>query len=125
MALSGLTDLVRRRQTPCAEVALILPAYVAGEATLDARSSQHVAHCLRCQAEIAHYRRMLRTLRDLREHTPAPPSTVLADIIGQLGGDDADSRTLLGTFVVVALAAGAAGGAGMMLWLSRRSRASQ
>ena len=45
-------------------MALALPAYVAGETALDARCAQHVAQCLRCQAEIVRYRRMLRTLHD-------------------------------------------------------------
>jgi hypothetical protein len=120
--VAGLTDLVRRRQAPCAEVALALPAYVAGETSLDERASHHVAQCLRCQAEIVRYRRMLRTLRALRDDAPLPPSTVLADIIGQLGADDVGGPTLIGIVAVVALAAGAAGGAGMLLWFTRRSR---
>jgi hypothetical protein len=121
--VAGFVDLVRRHQAPCAEVALALPAFVAGETALDPRLAQHVAQCLRCQAEIVRYRRMLRTLHALRADTPVPPSAVLAEIIGQLGADDAGGPTPLGVVAVVALVAGAAGGAGMLLWVTRRSHA--
>jgi hypothetical protein len=103
-------------------VAVALPAHVAGETPLDARLAEHAAHCLRCQAEIVRYRRMLRTLHDLRHDAPGPPSTVLADIIGTLRSEDPASRKLLGTVVIIGVAAGAAGGAGMMVWASRRAR---
>jgi hypothetical protein len=116
----GLVDLVRRHPTPCAEVGLALPAFVAGETVLEPRLAQHVGQCLRCQAEIVRYRRMLRTLHDLRDDAPVPPSTVLADIISQLGADDTGGLTSLGVVAIVALAAGALGGAGMLLWVTRR-----
>jgi hypothetical protein len=118
--MPGLTDRVRRRQAPCADVALALPAYVAGETPLDDRLADHAAHCLRCQAEIVRYRRMLRTLHALRNDAPGPPSTVLADIIGTLRSDDTTSRKLLGVIVIVGVAAGAAGGAGIVVWANRR-----
>jgi hypothetical protein len=118
--VTGLTALVRRRQAPCAEVALALPAHVAGEGDLDARLAEHVAQCLRCQAEMVRYRRMLRTLHDLRDDAPVAPSTVLSDIIDQLRGDEVGGRTLLGIVATVGLLAGAAGGAGMLLWVTRR-----
>jgi hypothetical protein len=106
----GFADRVRRRQAPCAEVALALPAYVAGETGLDPRAAQHVVQCLRCQAEIVRYRRMLRTLHDLRDDAPRPPSTVLAEIIGTLGADDPARRQLVEATV----------GAGAVLWATQR-----
>lgn len=119
--VAALADLVlRRRHSPCAEVAATLPAHVAGEAPLDPRVEAHVAQCLRCQAEIVRYRRMLRTLHALRDDTPEPPSTVLADILTRVGADEAEGRRLLGAAVIIAVAAGAAGGAGVILWLTQR-----
>jgi hypothetical protein len=118
--VAGLTDRVRRRQAPCGDVAVALPAHVAGETPLDARLAAHAAQCLRCQAEIVRYRRMLRMLHDLRDDAPGPPSTVLADIIGTLRSDDPTSRKVLGIVVIVGVAAGAAGSAGLMVWANRR-----
>ncbi len=121
--MAALADLVRRRHTPCAEVASALPAHVAGEAPLDARTAAHVAQCLRCQAEIVRYRRMLRTLHALRDDGPVPPSTVVADILTRLGADEPGGRTRLVALSAVAVVAGTAGGAGMVLWLGWRRRA--
>ena len=45
----------------CDEVTALLPALVDGEpVSLDVQ--RHVDTCLRCQAELARYRRLLRTL---------------------------------------------------------------
>jgi anti-sigma factor RsiW len=116
-----LADLVRRRLTPCAGVAAALPAHVAGEIPLDARTEEHVAQCLRCQAEIVRYRRMLRALHDLRDDVPDPPTTALADILARLGTDEPAGWTLVAVVTVVALVAGT-GSAGIVVWLTSRHR---
>jgi anti-sigma factor RsiW len=58
----------------CEEVALVLPAVVDGETPVAAPVERHVESCLRCQAEVARYRRMLRGLHLLRTQylEPAP-----------------------------------------------------
>ena len=74
----------------CDEVTALLPALVDGEHASTSRSQRHVESCLRCQAELARYRRLLRTLallrtryaradaraarRDARRARPTPPS---------------------------------------------------
>ena len=95
---------------------------MAGETALDARSARHVSQCLRCQAEIVRYRRMLRTLHDLRGDPPRPPSTVLADTMSALGADEPARRRLVELAMLAAVAGGAAGGAGVVVWATRRRR---
>jgi anti-sigma factor RsiW len=58
----------------CDDVARVLPAAVDGAAALDLSMQRHVESCLRCQAELARYRKMLRGLQLLRTRylEPAP-----------------------------------------------------
>ena len=58
----------------CDDVARVLPAAVDGGTALDLSMQRHVESCLRCQAELARYRRMLRGLQLLRTRylEPAP-----------------------------------------------------
>jgi hypothetical protein len=58
----------------CEDVARVLPAAVDGGAALDLSMQRHVESCLRCQAELARYRKMLRGLQLLRTRylEPAP-----------------------------------------------------
>jgi hypothetical protein len=58
----------------CEDVARVLPAAVDGSAALDLSMQRHVESCLRCQAELARYRKMLRGLQLLRTRylEPAP-----------------------------------------------------
>ena len=60
----------------CDEVTALLPGLVDGELDVDLEAERHVETCLRCQAELARYRRLLRTLALLRtryaEPTPGP-----------------------------------------------------
>src|SRR5207253_5144181 len=61
-------------QVQCDEVARLLPAAVDGSATIEPPLVHHIESCLRCQAELARYRRMLRGLQLLRTRylEPAP-----------------------------------------------------
>lgn len=58
----------------CDDVARVLPAAVDGGVALDLSMQRHVESCLRCQAEVARYRKMLRGLQLLRTRylEPAP-----------------------------------------------------
>ena len=69
---------------PCADVAELLPGMVDGTATADAQALGHVGSCLRCQAELAQYRRLQRALRRLRPHGVEPPVGLLADVLASL-----------------------------------------
>ena len=58
----------------CEEVALLLPEAVDGNEPVALPVRRHIESCLRCQAELARYRRMLRSLQLLRTQflEPAP-----------------------------------------------------
>ena len=105
----------------CAEVAARLPALVDGPVSgrrLDRRVGRHVEQCLRCQAEVAGYRRLLRTLHDLRTDVLDPPPGAVAQVLAALAeaGERRARRALVtgrrvgyGTALVLAVAAAAAG----------------
>jgi hypothetical protein len=80
----------------CDEVTPLLPALVDGE-PMSFEMQQHVDTCLRCQAELARYRRLLRTLAMLRERYAEPTPGLLGETLAALT-DAAESgarRTLL------------------------------
>ena len=55
-----------------------VPEHVMSGRPLKARDEQHLAACLRCQAEAANYRTIARTLRAMRDPKEnAPPGLVL------------------------------------------------
>lgn len=121
--MPSLIELVRRRSSDCDAVTGMLPAFVAGEVELGGDAAGHVATCLRCQADVVRYRRMLRTLHALREDTEDPPPGVLAGILSRLdGGGHRDGQVLGGWAVVLGLAvvAGASGAAAVLVWSNRR-----
>jgi len=51
-------------------------------------SRDHVQQCLRCQAEVAHYRRMRRTLRTLASHPAAVDPGLAHEILFTLDHED-------------------------------------
>lgn len=69
----------------CEAVAEALPRMLDGTRRADRILLRHAATCLRCQAEMARYRRMLRLLHQLRSQWPrsvseAPAGTVPRDV---------------------------------------------
>ena len=101
----------------CDEVTALLPGLVDGEA-IGFEAERHVETCLRCQAELARYRRLLRTLSMLRSRYAEPTPGLLGDTLAAIT-DAAESgarRTLLsgrriayvGAIGGTAVAAGAA-----------------
>ena len=128
--LSEHRDHPRRpnRRLTCEEVAAALPGIVDGNEPIDHRVEQHVASCLRCQAELAHYRRLLRALRQLRTEYLEPGPGVLSGILPNLGetAERGAIRSLLSgrraAYIGgVAVAATAAGAAGTIVLVSRAS----
>jgi anti-sigma factor RsiW len=61
----------RGRTRLCREVAAVLPALIDEPEALEGlgggAGEQHLRECLRCQAEVARYRRLRRTMRGLSE----------------------------------------------------------
>jgi len=64
--------------TQCEEIAALLPQVVDSDEPIDLPVRRHVESCLRCQAELARYRRMLRGLQLLRTQYLEPAPGLLA-----------------------------------------------
>jgi hypothetical protein len=64
----------------CGDVAAQLAEGIAELEDLDRRSQRHAGHCLRCQAEMAQQRRLVRALADLRASVVAPPPEFMTDV---------------------------------------------
>jgi len=112
----------------CDDVASRLAEASHGGAQLGAAQRAHVESCLRCQAEIVHYRRLLRTLHDLRLEVVDPGPGLLADVLLALeeAGDRRAIRSVLNgrrvAYVggIAAATAAAAGGAIVIAGRARR-----
>ncbi|MHB8665837.1 MAG: anti-sigma factor [Acidimicrobiales bacterium] len=104
----------------CEDISGLLAGVVDGSAVLDPRSSAHVGGCLRCQAEVAQYRRLLRTLRQLRDDPVAVPADLPALVLARL--DHPNSPWARRAAYAGALAATAAGAAGAIVLVASRSR---
>jgi hypothetical protein len=68
----------------CDEVARILPEAVEGGAAVELSVQRHIESCLRCQAELARYRKMLRGLQLLRIRYLEPAPGLLAQTLAAL-----------------------------------------
>jgi hypothetical protein len=124
------SDRVRERAIPisasCATVADRLPGVVDGTSALDRADRRHVERCLRCQAELAQYRKLLRAMHGLRSATVPPPSGLVTDVIVHLeaaGERRAVRAALTGRKVAylggIAAAATAAGAGAAIVLVSR------
>jgi hypothetical protein len=67
----------------CEDVARMLPETVEGT-PVELAMQTHVESCLRCQAELARYRRMLRALQQLRTRFLEPSPSLLAQTLAAL-----------------------------------------
>jgi hypothetical protein len=80
----------------CDDVTSFLPALVDGDA-IDLDVQRHVDGCLRCQAELARYRRLLRTLAMLRTRYIEPTPGLLGETLAAItdAAEHGARRTLL------------------------------
>jgi hypothetical protein len=122
--MRALAEIVRLRTGDCRDAADAIAQIAAGDEDVDASLAGHVGQCLRCQAEVAAYRRILRTLRSMRHDTVAPPAGSLAAVLAALETAPASgSGTWAGRAVYlggITVATAAAGAAGVLVWMSRR-----
>ena len=106
----------------CEDVSKALPEIVDGAATADLTLRRHVDTCLRCQAELAQYRRLLRSLHHLRTEVLEPAPGLLSDVLANLeaAGERRAIRSMLNghraAYVSGIAAATAAGAAGAILF---------
>ena len=68
----------------CDEVTTLLPALVDGDAASTSTVERHIETCLRCQAELARYRRLLRTLALLRTRYVEPTPGLLGETLAAI-----------------------------------------
>lgn len=110
----------------CEEVADRLPQILDGIETADPKVVRHAETCLRCQAELVQYRRLLRLLRQLRSISPEPPPGAVADVFAALeeAAERGAIRSALSGRGVAYLGglAVAAGAAGAVVALASRGR---
>ncbi len=113
----------------CEEVSELLPGIMDGVDQANAEVVSHVETCLRCQAELAQYRKLLRVLHQLRAQSLDPPPGLLVEVLAQLS--DAAERGAMRSALAgrklaylagLAVAAGAAGAAGAAVILATRGR---
>ncbi len=115
-------------EVTCASVATALPGIVDGADVADLDTRRHVETCLRCQAELAQYRKVLRALHQLRTEVLEPAPGLLPDIFATLGaaGERRAMHHLLtgrrAAYVGGIAAATAAGTAGAIVLASRHRR---
>jgi anti-sigma factor RsiW len=113
---------------PCEEIVELLPGVVDGTSRLDRAERRHVERCLRCQAELAQYRKLLRAMQALRTEIAPPPPGLLGDLLAELeaaGERGAVRATLTGrraAYLGGIAAATAAAGAGAAIVLVSRGR---
>lgn len=112
----------------CEDIAEDLAATAEGDARLARAQRRHVARCLRCQAEVVQYRRLLRAMRSLRAEVLEPAPGLLTDILASLeeAGERHAVRSLLSGRRIAYLgglaAATAAGAAGAIVVATRSRR---
>ncbi|MGI9023635.1 MAG: hypothetical protein ACR2HV_10505 [Acidimicrobiales bacterium] len=115
-------------EVTCAAVAVALPGIVDGDEVADLDVRRHVETCLRCQAELAQYRKVLRALHTLRTEVLVPAPGMLPDIFATLGaaGERRAMHHLLtgrrAAYVGGIAAATAAGAAGAIVLATRHHR---
>ena len=73
-----------REHEACTEFRNALPEILDDDRPADVITVRHVETCLKCQAEMAKYRRLLRALRALRTRYLEPTPDVLAQTLAGL-----------------------------------------
>ena len=113
----------------CEQVIDELSDIAEGHGVADAPLRRHVESCLRCQAELVQYRKLLKALRQLRTEVLEPAPGTLTGLLASLeaAGERGAIRSMLtgrrGAYVGgIAVATAAAGAAGAIVLVSRRGR---
>ena len=112
----------------CDEVAHELSGFADGSTTLSRPERRHVEQCLRCQAELVQYRKVLRALRAMRTDLLEPSPGLVTDILAHIeeAGERTAIRSLLSdrrlAYVGGLAAATVAGAAGAILVAARTRR---
>lgn len=119
--MRGLAEIIPLRTAQCREAVDAVAQIAAGEDDVDPRAAAHVEACLRCQAEVAAYRRILRTMRAMRHELVDMPRGSLSEVLRALGAPAEEAAG--SSWAVRAACVGgltAAGAAGVIVWFTRR-----
>lgn len=109
----------------CDDVSDQLAAAADGSEPLGLSERRHVEHCLRCQAEMVQYRKVLRAMRSMRTEVLEPAPGLLAEVLANLeaAGERRAIRSMMSGHKAAYLgglaAATAAGAAGAIVFASR------
>jgi hypothetical protein len=109
----------------CEDLSDDLSAAADGSVLLDRNARRHVERCLRCQAELVQYRKVLRAMRAMRTEVLEPAPGILSDILANIeeAGERRAIRSLISGHRAAYLgglaAATAAGAAGAIVFASR------
>jgi hypothetical protein len=112
----------------CHDVAQELSASAEDASPLSNATRSHVESCLRCQADLVQYRRLLRSLRSLRTEVLQPAPGLLPEILAGIehAGERHAIRAALhgrrAAYIGGIAAATAAAGAGAIVLASRSKR---
>jgi len=112
----------------CDDVAPLLSDAAASAAAFDPAVQRHVEHCLRCQAELAQYRKLFRALRAMRTEVIEPLPGLLGDILLTLeeAGERSAIRSILTgknvAYIGGIAAAATAAGVGSAIVVASRTR---
>lgn len=118
--MRALAEIIPLRTAACREAVDAVVQIAAGELDTEPGAAAHVRCCLRCQAEVAAFRRVLRIMRSMRQDLILPSAANLAEILTALDRAASEEGTpwaLLAAYVGGLTAAGAAG---MLVWLTLR-----
>lgn len=97
----------------CDEVAALLPGVIDQVGAPDADVERHVMSCLRCQAEVAKYHKLLRALQALRSSYFEPGPGLLSQTLSAIEAAG-ERRALRSALSGHRLVAGAIGGTAVM-----------
>ena len=109
----------------CEDLSDDLSAAADGSTLLGRSERRHVEHCLRCQAELVQYRRVLRAMRAMRTEVLEPAPGMLSDILANIeaAGERRAIRSLItghkAAYLGGLAAATAAGAAGAIVFATR------
>ncbi len=111
----------------CEDLSVALASTAEGEGHLSRAERRHVERCLRCQAEVVQYRKLLRAMRTLRTEVIEPAPGLLADILAgieEAGERHAVRSALSGRRIAYlgGLAAATAAGAAGAIVIATRTR---
>jgi hypothetical protein len=109
----------------CDDLSAELSAAADGSSLLGGEERAHVESCLRCQAELVQYRKLLRAMHALRTEVLEPAPGFLADLLANVeaAGERRAVRSLIrghrAAYLGGLAAATAAGAAGAIVFASR------